>query len=48
MAKLDINGYNATFRTFVEFAEKTQRDGYDSACTAFSARWFPFYEEKAE
>ena len=32
MAKLDINGYNATFRTFVEFAEKTQRDGYDSAC----------------
>ena len=29
---LDINGYNATFRTFVEFAEKTQRDGYDSAC----------------
>lgn len=32
MSKLDINGYNATFRTFVEFAEKTQRDGYDSAC----------------
>ena len=32
MAKLDINGYNATFRTFVEFAQKTQRDGYDSAC----------------
>ena len=29
---LDINGYNATFRTFVEFAQKTQRDGYDSAC----------------
>lgn len=32
MPKLDINGYNATFRTFVEFAQKTQRDGYDSAC----------------
>ena len=29
---LGINGYNVTFRTFVEFAEKTQRDGYDSAC----------------
>lgn len=29
---LDINAYNATFKAFVEFAEKTQRDGYDSAC----------------
>lgn len=32
MARLDIDGYNATFRTFVEFAQKTQKDGYDSAC----------------
>lgn len=32
MAKLDMNGYNATFRTFVEFAEKTRQDGYNSAC----------------
>ena len=31
MAKLDINGYNATFRTFVDFAQKTHKDGYDSA-----------------
>jgi len=29
---LDINGYNGTFRTFVDFAQKTSRDGYGSAC----------------
>lgn len=28
---LDINGYNNAFRTFVDFAQKTHRDGYDSA-----------------
>lgn len=29
---LDINGYSATFKTFVDFALKTSADGYDSAC----------------
>ncbi len=30
---LDINtGYSNVFKTFVEFAEKTYADGYDSAC----------------
>ena len=31
MPALDINGYSASFRTFVEFAQKTHGDGYDSA-----------------
>ena len=31
MASLDTNGYNLAFRTFVEFAQKTHADGYDSA-----------------
>ena len=41
MARLDIDGYNATFRTFVEFAQKTQKDGYDSACAkaTFAGKW---------
>ena len=30
---LDLStGYSAAFKTFVEFAEKTCADGYDSAC----------------
>ena len=28
---LDINGYNSAFRTFVDFAQMTHKDGYDSA-----------------
>lgn len=28
---LDTNGYSTAFRTFVEFAQNTQRDGHDSA-----------------
>ena len=31
MASLDTNGYNSAFRTFVEFAQMTHKDGYDSA-----------------
>lgn len=28
---LDTNGYSVAFKTFVDFAQKTQRDGHDSA-----------------
>ena len=44
--KLDINGYNATFRTFVEFAEKTQRAafGSDPCDTVDVIRLVPFDE----
>ena len=32
MADFDVKtGYSAAFRTFVEFAQKTHADGYDSA-----------------